>query len=377
MIEPTVAARSFVRAGLRLGFRGVDPDAEGGRAAQWDFNAAEQEDGVGLLQVTVTRDGRRASAAASFLDPIAFSRPNLVERTGALAARVEFSRGRAVAVACIEGGAATRYRARREIILCGGAFGSPKLLMLSGIGPAAALRRHDVKVVADLPGVGGNLHDHLLVLQYLVPRRPLPGPGPRFIAEASLFTRALAGADELPDLQYHVAGGMAFFGAADDVIICPTLAQPKSRGRLSLLSGDPRHPPHIDCGYLTEPDDVRVLRHGMDLGREFMAAMASDPDHPVPMRRSIPAPDAAGGDEAFIRASARTVWHPVGTCRMGPDSEPDAVVDPRLRVRGVSGLRVADASIMPRITTGNTNAPCIMIGEKAARMIHEDWERAA
>lgn len=378
MITPTPVSQAFVRAGIELGYDGVDPDAADGRLRQWDFNGERQEDGVGLYQVNVTRDGRRASASACYLDPHLFSRPNLVERTGVHVGRLALEKGRAVAVETVVGGKqAVRFRAAREIVLCGGAIGSPQLLALSGIGPADELRRVGVEPAVDLPGVGANLHDHLLLLQYfqLVPLESGARPQPRFIAEAGLFTHALASKDAPPDLQYHFAGGMTFFGSREDCIFCPTLCQPKSRGRLTLLSDDPRHPPLIDPGYLSEPDDVEVLRRGMELSRDFAATAAFRAFNEG--REVCEDMSMRGGledDEAFIRATARTVWHPVGTCRMGAADDPDAVVDPELRVRGVEGLRVADASVMPRITSGNTNAATIVIGEKAARMIRAGRE---
>lgn len=379
MITPTPVAGAFVRAGIELGYAGVDPDAPGGADRQWDFNGETQEDGVGLYQVNVTPDGRRASASACYLDPHSFTRPNLEERTGVLVRRVVIEKGRAVGVDCLIGGVATRFRAAEEVILCGGSIGSPQLLALSGIGPADDLRRLGIEPVVDLPGVGANLHDHLLVLQYfgLGKSASAPSPSPKFIAEAGLFTHALAPKDASPDLQYHFAGGMTFFGPPADCIFCPTLAKPKSRGRLALLSDDPRHPPLIDPNYLAEPDDVAVLEHGMELSRRFADTKAFEEinggrkvaEDPVPGGRT-----AFASDADYIRATARTVWHPVGTCRMGPARDPDAVVDPALRVRGVEKLRVADASVMPEITSGNTNAATIVIGEKAARMIRADRE---
>lgn len=375
MVGPTRIACAFVRAGIELGYEGTDPDAPGGRETQWDFNGAGQEDGAGLYQVTVTRDGRRASAAQAFLD--SRSRPNLVEKLGVLVARVVVESGRAAGVACLEAGLPTSYRASREVVIAAGAFGSPKLLMLSGIGPGDELRRHGIEVVADVPGVGRNLHDHLLALQYFALRKREPEPN--FIAEAGLFTRALAARQAAPDLQFHVAAGMAFFTPRDapteNVVVCPTLVQPKSRGRITLLASDPRLPPMIDPGYLQEPDDVRVLTHGMALSRELAAtrAFADFAGRPGEVTPGL----SRGGDSSYVRGHARTVWHPVGSCRMGPDSDEGAVLDPQLRVRGVEGLRVADASVMPVIPSGNPNAACMMIGEKAARMIRADREALA
>ena len=264
------------------------------------------------------------------------------------------------------------FRVRREVILCAGAFESPKLLMLSGVGPETELRRHGIAPRVVLTGVGENLHDHLLLLMYW--RTPVPGQRALFIAEAGLFAHARAQSkDEPPGIQYHFCAGLPGFepyaGAPANFIACPTLAQPRSRGRLGLLSADPRHPPLVDPNYLAEQADVDVLCEGVELAREIV-------DQPA--FRGVGDGELWAGDaphtrakvEAFVRATARTVWHPVGTCRMGRGD--GAVVDERLRVHGTQGLRVADASIMPAITAGNTNAACIMIGEKAADLIRED-----
>jgi choline dehydrogenase len=338
-----------------------------------DFNGARQEGGAGLYQVTVTAQGRRSSAAVAFLDPVAASRPNLVERTDTLVCAVELDAdNRATGVRTVSLGVERTFRALREVIVCAGAFESPKLLMLSGIGPDHQLAAQGIRTRLRLEGVGANLQDHLLLLMYW--RTSRWGQRARFIAEAGLFTHAQSQSkDESPGLQYHFCAGLPGFeplpGSPPSFIACPTLAQPKSRGRVSLLSADPRHPPRIEPNYLAEAADVATLREGVELAREIVSQPAFRGLANGELWPGAP-PRTRGQIDAFVRATARTVWHPVGTCRMGIGE--DAVVDPRLRVHGTQGLRVADASIMPAIIAGNTNAACILIGEKAADLIRED-----
>jgi choline dehydrogenase len=367
-------SRAFVEAGVECGFP-HNPD----------FNGAQQ-DGVGLYQVTQHR-GARWSAADAYLRP-ALTRPNLTVITGAHVTRVRFEGTRAVGVDYVAGAQARTARAEREVILSGGAINSPQVLLLSGVGPADDLRGLGIEVVSDLPGVGANLQDHLAtgvafacpraislanaetlrgLLGYLLLRR---GPLTSCIAEAGGFVRTRP---ELarPDLQFHFAP--VYFidhGFArppgHGFTVGPTLLRPGARGRVSLRSADPLVPPAIQANYLAGERDLATLVAGVRLARRLAHARAFDP-----FRGAEILPGAAAADDAAIaahvRATAQTLYHPVGTCRMGADAR--AVVDARLRVHGVEGLRVVDASIMPTIVGGNTNAPTIMIAEKAADLI--------
>ena len=261
-------------------------------------------------------------------------------------------------------------RALREVILSAGAFDSPKLLMLSGIGAADALSALGIRVVADLPGVGQNLQDHLLQPVIYKSKRELPPP--RFIAECGLFVRTrLRAHSASPDLQFHFSAGIpqfvppdrAFSGASFAFV--PMLVQPASRGTVTLRSADPFDAPVIDPHYLSAESDLTVLERGVDLSRDLVNTGAFDD-----LRGEEAAPGASLSRtelREYIRAHCSTVWHVSGTCKMGGDEM--AVVDPELRVRGVDGLRVADASVMPVITAGNTHATCVMTAEKCAAMI--------
>ncbi len=373
---------SDLRAPNPLSLAFVAAAAEAGLPGCADFNGAAQE-GAGLYQVT-QRNGRRWSAARAFL-AAARGRRNLEVRTGTPVQRVIFEGRRAVGVA-LRGGA-LRLRPGGEVILCGGAINSPQLLLLSGIGPGADLRRLGIEVLQDAPGVGGNLQDHLDVALLAPERGRLSiGLSPSFlprvwrgmrqwrqgegeftsnVAEAGAFARSDPGRAR-PNLQFHFLpallrdhGRRTTFGHGATLHVCDLL--PQSRGRISLASPRPEEAPRIAAGYLSAPEDMAVLLAGLRLARRILGA-------PALARHLRPGPEP---DEAVlvdqIRATAETIYHPVGTCRMGADA--GSVTDPALRVRGVEGLRVADASVMPRILAGNTNAPAMMIGENAARMI--------
>jgi choline dehydrogenase len=333
----------------------------------------------------------------AFLEP-ARGRPNLTVLTDALATRVVFEKGRAVAVRVRRGGGPRieELRADREIILSAGAIGSPHLLMLSGIGPAAHLREHGVAVVHDAPGVGENLQDHFFggaayeakdgaayrfgtlrgigwLAQYLARRR---GPLASNFCESGAFVRTRTGLPR-PDLQFHFlpTGQSAepntdranYVPLGSGFVAVATLLYPQSRGRVRLRSADPAVAPSIDPRYLSEEADVRAILDGTRLAQEIA--------HAAPMQGVTGKPlnpgSEAGATDATLRAELQLrgnhIFHPVGTCRMGK-GERD-VVDDQLRVRGIEGLRVADASIMPDIVGGNTNAACIMIGEKASVLV--------
>jgi choline dehydrogenase len=344
--------------------------------ADFDFNGPRQQNGAGLYRVTLTGDGRRASAAVAFLDSIAH-RGTLQVMTGMQATAIVIENGRATGVRCQGSGGEHVFRADGEIILSAGTFESPRLLLLSGIGPAADLDEHGITPVVDLPGVGRNLHDHAMVLTYWPSRKPAGVSS--FIAEAGLFvsTQDMA-ADSPPDLQYHFLAGMLGLPVdpltEPNFLFCPTVCHPRSRGDLRLRSANPHDPLIVRPNYLADEADITVLVRGLELARELahtapLDEFSSD-EEPFatagPDRVQVPKGTAAELSR-FVVAHATTTWHPVGTCKMGRDER--AVVDPQLRVYGVDGLRVADASIMPTIPRGNTNAPCIMIGERAADLI--------
>jgi len=356
-----------------------------------DFNGATQE-GVGYYQLT-TRNGRRCSTAVGYLRPAA-KRRNLRIMTEALAERIRFEGRRAVGVEVDRGGSKVFVRARREVILSGGAINSPQLLMLSGVGPASHLAELGIPVVADLPGVGQSLQDHYQCrivhrcrlpvtvndimhstpkktkagLQYLLLRR-----GPLTIAagQVGLFARTRP---ELatPDVQYHfimfssdrpAEGLHRFSGFSTNV--CQL--RPESRGEIRLRSPDPRQPPAIHPNYLATELDRRTMVAGIKLGRQIAGGAAMQP---FVESEYLPGAGTVTDGEilAYVKQYGGTIFHPTSTCRMGPDLL--AVVDCQLRVHGLEGLRVADASIMPTVVSGNTNAASIMIGERVADFVH-------
>jgi choline dehydrogenase len=361
--------------------------AELGIPANADFNGAAQ-DGAGLYQVT-QKNGARHSAADAYLKP-ALSRPNLALLTGAHATRMLIENRRAVGVEYIRDGALEQARAEREVILAGGAVNSPQLLLLSGIGPANELSALGIRIVHDLPGVGKNLQDHPMVSVGYLSKKPVSitsaesipnfvrwlifkrGPLASNVAEAGIFLRTQEGM-RAPDLQilfgpaYYVNHGFDrrkehCFGFA------PTLIAPESRGSIGLRSRNPLDAPAIRANYLSTERDMGVMIEGVRRCREIAHTKAFEAYRGEELHPG----STITSDEriaAFIRAEAQTLYHPVGTCRMGTDSM--AVVDLRLRVHGIEGLRVVDASVMPRIIAGNTNAPTMMIAEKAAEMIPE------
>lgn len=356
--NPTPVAPAFAQAATELGYGGPD----------WDFNGSQQENGGGIYQVNITPEGKRCSTAVAFLKPI-LARPNLTVKTGSQVSRILFSGNRAVGIEYIQDGQTHQVKAEQEIIVCAGAFDSPKLLMLSGIGGAEQLKNHGIEVVADLPGVGQNLQDHLLLPQTYQSKQTLPEP--TFIAEAGLFVRTRDGMEAAsPDLQFHFSAGIpAFappgFAEVPAFVFVPILVQPQSRGEVSLRSGNWQDPPVINPNYLQCEADVESHLQGIKITRELAHTQAFAEFYDGEVTPGV------GKDDAelrqFIRNGVSTVWHPVGTCKMGYDAQ--AVVDPQLRVHGIEGLRVADASIMPTITSGNTNAACVMIGEKVADLI--------
>ena len=363
-----------------------------GQPANDDFNGAQQ-DGVGFYQVT-QQGGRRWSAADAYLHPAA-SRPNLTIATDALATGIEIEGGRAVGVRYLRRGVEEVAWAQAEVILAGGAVNSPQLLMLSGIGPADDLRELGIPVMADSPGVGGNLSDHPIVTgMWATPRsrglweqagpRNLArwqllhsGPLTSNVAEAGGFWRSDP-ALPAPDIQWHVLPvPYQNYGLADPAIramsVLITLVAVGSRGRIRLRSTDPRHKPAIDPAYLSDMADLDPLLRAIGQVREFAAAR---PMSKICRSELAPGDDLRTETELidWIRSDITTVYHPVGTCAMGGNSVLTAskltsVVDTELRVRGVERLRVVDASVMPTVPRGNTNAPVIAIAERAADLI--------
>jgi choline dehydrogenase len=363
---------------------------EAGHRMNRDFNGAEQ-DGVGPLQVTV-RNMRRCSAAVAYLRP-AMKRPNLRVEIRALAHRVLFEGKRAVGLEYAQEGEVHRVRARREVLLAGGSINSPQLLQLSGVGPGELLRAHGIEVVHDLPGVGENLQDHLnsrvvyrarrsntlnevsrswllqtrAGLEYALGRRGALMMG---AAPIGLFARTRPGLDS-PDVQYQFLAGSFvrpggemhdFPGCQVTCIPC----RPESRGWLRIRSPYPKRPPAIQPHYLSTQADKDTLIAGLRIARGIFQTAAMQK---YVAEEFLPGPSAESDDDFLdhIRQTAGTTYHPTSTCMMGPHEK--AVVDTALRVRGIEGLRVIDASIMPTVVSGNTNAATIMIAEKGVEMI--------
>ena len=385
--EPHPVCEAFLTAVEQAGFPRND-----------DFNGPTQE-GAGYYQLTA-RNGRRCSTAVGYLRP-ARRRHNLVMAANALTRRILFDGRRAIGVEYLEGRATRTAYAAGEVIVAGGAFNSPQLLQLSGLGPAALLQSCGIDVVADMPGVGADLQDHLQVrmqyrctepitmndvinsrrqrlaagLRYVLWRKGLLTIGAGYAGGFFRTDRSLA----TPDVQVNLLIFSAdTVGAAlhpfPGFIAAVCQLRPESRGHVRIKSADPSEPPAIQPRYLSAPADRDVIMRGMKLLRRIMGQPA--------IRRYIAEEHAPGahctGDEdllAFARATGTTVFHPTSTCRMGRDAT--AVVDERLRVHGIERLRVADASIMPTVVSGNTNAAVIMIAEKAADMILADAAAAA
>jgi choline dehydrogenase-like flavoprotein len=388
VLEPSVYARAFVEAAVQAG-HSPNPDFNGDHLL-----------GVGLTQVT-QKNGERCSTAKAFLTPN-LSRPNLQVITGAQVTRIVMEGKRAVGVEYILGGEVKQIKAAREVLLSAGALQSPQILMLSGIGPAAHLKHHGIAVVHASPGVGKNLQDHIdIVHSYEAgASRGLFGLSLssawavlKGMVQWSRFRRGMLTSnfaegtgyiktrqeDALPDIQlvFIVAklidhGRKLLLGNGYSIHV--GLLRPKSRGSVSLASADPLAMPMIDTNFLAERDDVDRLIQGFKLARKIMRRPALTRFGGKESRNSAQAQSDAQ-IEAFVRAHADCAYHPVGTCRMG--TGPQDVVDDQLRVKGVEGLRVVDASIMPNIVSGNTNAPTIMIAEKAADLIKAEARRRA
>jgi len=377
--RPNPLIATFLEAMASLQFKRCD-----------DFNGPDPE-GYGPRQATI-RNGRRESEATAFLRP-AKNRRNLTVFTEALAKRVLLANGKAVGVELEHNGQTHHLRARREVLLAAGSIGSPQLLMLSGVGEGTALQALGIAVEHNLPAVGRNLHDHLAtsvqmitknadsygisfraaprgawnILEYFLFRR---GPLAGNVFEATAFLRTAGGLDR-PDVQFVFQPARRNqstfpFPIGHGYAISVVLLYPRSRGQVTLASPDARKAPVIDPNLLSEPDDYEPLLRGIALARRMLGASAFDR-----YRSTEFLPGASVENEEalkdYIRRGSATVHHPAGTCRMGTDTQ--AVVDPELRVHGIKGLRVADASVFPRLVGGNTNAAVVMVAEKAADMI--------
>ena len=358
---PLNVAESPLRNGLRDAFLHAVEDYGLKSNERWDFNGKTQEGVAGFYQHTVL-GGERHSTARAFLTPILNERTNLQARTWSFATRILVSKQRAIGVEYATMDGTLRSAHAPETVLCAGAIDSPQLLMLSGIGPANQLRSHGIELQVESPGVGKNLIDHPAVWDKYKTDIASDGTVPC----GGLFLRSEhAAAASSPDLQFHPYGfvdedGTPSFG------FTPTLVRPHSVGDIRLASPDPRAAPLIRANYLQSQRDIEVLTEGINVSREFAKTDAFKKSLGEEVGLLSKASTRSEIEDA-IRASATTLYHPVGTCKMGHDA--DAVVDPALRVRGVEGLRVADASVMPTVVNGNTNAACIMIGEKAAKLI--------
>ena len=380
--DPNPFSQRFVEAGVQAGLPRTD-----------DFNGASQE-GVGLYQVT-QKNGERHSAAKAYLTPVR-SRPNLHVFTDTTVDRVGLNEGRVRTVHALRAGQPLTLTARREVVLSAGAFGSPAILMRSGLRPAAHLQALGIAMQRDLPGVGADLHDHPDVVLVAPVRqgRDLFGLSlggawdvlrdvrqwrqlrrgrlTTNFAEAGAFLRSQEGLRQ-PDVQLHfvvaqlVNHGLELVGGHGfSLHVCAL--QPRSRGTVRLRDASPHSTPLIDPQFLSDPQDLQTLMRGVRRARQILAqpALAAQGEE---WARSAQAQSDAELED-WIRENADTIYHPVGTCRMGMD--PQAVVDAQLRVHGVPGLRVVDASVMPRIVSGNTNAPTIMLAERAADFMRRD-----
>ena len=381
--EPHLASQSFVAAAMNAGIRGND-----------DFNGVTQE-GVGYVQLMIHK-GVRASAARSFLHPVR-SRSNLTVKVNALVERVLFEDKQAVGVRCVIKGQTIDIGAG-EVILAGGAINTPQILMLSGVGPGEHLREHGIDVLHHAPGVGMNLHDHVYVhslanvdpefsinhqissnlrmipevIRYFVSRKGLLNSA---AAQVGLFARSGVNSHRV-DLQMQMrpfsmlgSGGMYRADKEPAITASCGLLHVYSKGRLSLQSADFRQAPRMLANYLTDERDIKPLIVGLKIIRQIYQ---TSPLKEHVLAEVMPGPDCMTDNdfEKYIRAQSQTMYHPVGTCRMGADE--NGVVDHRLRVKGLGKLRIVDASVMPQVPSGNTSAPVIMIAEKAARMILED-----
>jgi len=364
--DPTPVSQRLFAAATELGF---DDRGEG-----FDYNGERQDGSVFYYQATKTREHQRASTAVAYLYAIK-EKANFTLLSKAQVTRLVIEGNQVVSVEYLKDGHTVRVGVEQEVIVCGGAYESPKLLMLSGIGSAQTLQAHDIPIVVDLPGVGQNLQDHMILGVGYLSKQEHPFTA-TLIAETGLFTRSRSCIEQAsPDLQIKF-GGVKFVSPQYDkegpaFTFAPVIIQPQSIGYVTLRSNNPLDLAVLQPNYLTSDTDIQVFLKGIELSRSLVHTSAF-----ADFLKEELAPGAEVTDEKklreFIRNNASTLWHPVGTCKMGRDKM--AVVDPQLRVHGIERLRVADASVMPHIVAGNTNAACIMIGEKAAEMIQATYQ---
>lgn len=377
--DPQMMTQVFVRACQEAGFP-FNPD----------FNGAEQQ-GFGFYQTT-TRNGRRSSAPVAYIKP-ALKRPNLSVETNAFVRRIVVEKGRAVGVEVGDDGNKRVLKCNREVLVSAGAIGSPKLLLLSGIGPADELKNHGIEVVADIKGVGKNLHDHVDVflvsecagnysfdrykpwhmslwagLQYLMFRK---GPVASNLVDGGGFWWCDKDAPS-PDIQFHFLPGSGLEHGVrkigNGVTLNSTIMQPRSRGSVTLRSADPEEAPVIDPNFWDDPYDQKISIQGFKISRQIMA---QESFKPYIKGEVSPGKDVQTDDEiaAYGRENCKTDYHPAGTCRMGAADDPMAVLSPDLKVRGLDGIRVVDSSVMPKVVSSNTYSPTVMIAEKASDII--------
>ena len=355
--DPNSVCEPFLNGAVEMGFEGPKSD----------YNGEISVGKVGPLQFSITPERRRGSSVVAFLNPIR-SRTNLTIQTDSPVTKVVFEGKRAVGVEYVQNGETKIARAAKEVVISAGAFFSPAILLRSGIGPAAELEKHGISQVVELPGVGQNLQDHLQLPVVYFTQEPMEHT--LTLCGNILFRHTLERPenDKTPDLQMifsptvpvPLASMLQF--PAPVCIFLPILVRPASRGTVTLASADPAANPVVNPNYLSDEQDIQVLVEAVKLAR---AIAASDSFSTFGKTEMVPGleTDLVG----FIRGAATTIWHPAGTCKMGKDAS--AVVDPNLKVYGVEGLRVADASIMPTVTGGNTNVPSALIGAKAASLI--------
>lgn len=361
----TTAAQAFLQGAVEIGYN----------PPPTDFNGPEMVNRVGRYQFAHTPEGKRCNSVVAYILP-GLERPNLTIKMKAQVTRLLLEGKRVVGVEYVQDGTVHQVRAEKEVIVSAGAFASPKLLMISGIGPADHLKSHDIEVVVDLPGVGQNLQDHTLVRMGY--ECQVPQAIPEVITEVGLFTHSRQGMEHsAPDLQLlfstflfsddeeaQAQGG--YYLGGNHFLCCPTLLRPQSTGEVTLRSNNPLDLARVRTNYMQCDIDIEVLLKGIGIVRQLMSSQAMAEIGP---KELTPGPEITSREGLIqhIRDYCFTEWHPTSTCKMGRDVM--AVVDPQLRVYGVEGLRVVDASIMPAIVSGNTNVPCLMIGEKAADMI--------